>query len=1071
MSETQNTQEPQDYLGYSVYAQTLWARVARALEKDAFGQKELGDDPLVVGIFGEWGAGKSKLLSLIQKHAVEDAENKAGWRKLDSGNFTLTVPVFFQPWKYEHEAHLHVPILLHILAALEREMKNAQTSTEAFFQHLPDGVKDHLGKVVGAFGVLLSGVAMAMDTQVPLLSRLGLAVAGAGATAIQKDKAETGEKLADQLEFKNNGRFFYEMHQTLQAITRPSRYAKQLTGVDLSTPVSINFVLFIDDLDRCLPEKAVETLELIKTIFNLESFAFVLALDEEVVERGIGHRYQSYVLKDKKPEMPITGFEYLEKIVHLPFRLPALTRAQAMAFVRRYEAQLEKDENLHWFAAPKGGTGFRGGKERGDMMGLLRGEKGSQLDLLPLALGSFAHYVPRKLIRMVELMHGIAQISRLPGYRDIGREYGGAIDPRVVLALVLLQLFQPELFRAMRRQNEAFSVLLAAFVPSDQGKTALSRTHVSDADLCQWVLGEGFGVGDLPNDGSKLIDHLSSRISKMLDYTDQQQRYLAQAVRLPLVSQLLAHRSIQRHVFDPIKLFQLLAADMHRSGHEPASVVLRPYLSLLTQKMQRNALDPKANQHSIHWVAPLVGDLLSSAPGVQANILSRHDIPEDAYLSESTTEEIAKAFATLLQDKTNAETQRAQLLQGLYYLAPVIAPDHASKLWDLVKDMVKLPQTFGQALENPKQAALWADVRDRLGLDATFDASQPYICADRYEKNSKEQEPLPGYVRIKAGDFKIGSHEDKDDNPPTMASIASDFFMARHLTTVRQYAQFVSQKGYEDEMWWDSQGWAWRKGQWASESNDEALRQWLDGRTLEQRAQPMWWDEQAEHPQRPVCGINWFEARAYCRWLTNELENIKNTKKIADSATYQGKPFTEWMSLASKGYAARLPTEAQWERSARAKDAQASDERVYSWGKSADNDEQKANIDDSGIGHASVVGLFAPSELGLMDMYGNLWEWQDNLYADKGKHKAWQRIDRITGVIETTANGKAECKDWLQTADEWEKSALPALRGGSWFSHAVSARASFRYRFLPDYYDLILGFRVVLSLASSGSEN
>jgi pantothenate kinase-related protein Tda10 len=58
-----------DPLGYDVYAKTLWTRIQTALNKDE-GGKPLGDDPLVVGIFGEWGAGKSHLLKLIQKLAL-----------------------------------------------------------------------------------------------------------------------------------------------------------------------------------------------------------------------------------------------------------------------------------------------------------------------------------------------------------------------------------------------------------------------------------------------------------------------------------------------------------------------------------------------------------------------------------------------------------------------------------------------------------------------------------------------------------------------------------------------------------------------------------------------------------------------------------------------------------------------------------------------------------------------------------------------------------------------------------------------------------------------------------------
>jgi len=97
-----------DPLGYDVYAQTLWARIQTALNKDQGGQP-LGDDPLVVGIFGEWGAGKSYLLNRMLKNARGESDQRAGWRKLDGGaGHELTVPVFFQPWKYEHEEHLLV---------------------------------------------------------------------------------------------------------------------------------------------------------------------------------------------------------------------------------------------------------------------------------------------------------------------------------------------------------------------------------------------------------------------------------------------------------------------------------------------------------------------------------------------------------------------------------------------------------------------------------------------------------------------------------------------------------------------------------------------------------------------------------------------------------------------------------------------------------------------------------------------------------------------------------------------------------------------------------------------------
>lgn len=234
------------------------------------------------------------------------------------------------------------------------------------------------------------------------------------------------EKRTKEFSHSADGLAFYRIHKLMQAMTRPKFDAKRLKAAGFSIAdgiefdLRINFVVFVDDLDRCLPEKAVETLELIKTMFNIESFAFVLALDDEVIERGIGHRYKEYQLVGKKPEMPITGFEYLEKIVHLPFRLPALTREQASAFVRQYEQGIEPDPLLRWFepARQAGAGSSKPARVKGSDATLAdsAGDPGRAIqrpDLLELALSGFDAYMPRKLIRMVELLHQVAKIAAI----------------------------------------------------------------------------------------------------------------------------------------------------------------------------------------------------------------------------------------------------------------------------------------------------------------------------------------------------------------------------------------------------------------------------------------------------------------------------------------------------------------------------------------------------------------------------------------------------------------------------------------------------------------------------------
>jgi len=75
--------------------------------------------------------------------------------------------------------------------------------------------------------------------------------------------------------------------------------------------------VFVDDLDRCLPDKAVEVLEAIKLFLDVPGCVFVLGIDRDVIEKGIRVRYAGY-------EAQIDGAFYLEKIIQIPFNLPPI---------------------------------------------------------------------------------------------------------------------------------------------------------------------------------------------------------------------------------------------------------------------------------------------------------------------------------------------------------------------------------------------------------------------------------------------------------------------------------------------------------------------------------------------------------------------------------------------------------------------------------------------------------------------------------------------------------------------------------------------------------------------------
>jgi hypothetical protein len=102
--------------------------------------------------------------------------------------------------------------------------------------------------------------------------------------------------------------------------------------------------VFIDDLDRCVPDGAVSVLEAVKLFLDLPSCVFVLGMDREVVERGILQRYPPIPDPENpggKPNTLVDPRQYLDKIIQLPFTLPPLTQPQVVRYLDDLFARVE----------------------------------------------------------------------------------------------------------------------------------------------------------------------------------------------------------------------------------------------------------------------------------------------------------------------------------------------------------------------------------------------------------------------------------------------------------------------------------------------------------------------------------------------------------------------------------------------------------------------------------------------------------------------------------------------------------------------------------------------------------
>jgi len=171
--------------------------------------------------------------------------------------------------------------------------------------------------------------------------------------------------------------------------------------------------------------------------------------------------------------------------------------------------------------------------------------------------------------------------------------------------------------------------------------------------------------------------------------------------------------------------------------------------------------------------------------------------------------------------------------------------------------------------------------------------------------------------------------------PEPSRRVAEGLFIARYPPTNAQYRFFVEEGGYQERHYWTDEGWEEKeRGGWT---------------------EPRYAGGAFDLPNHPVVRVSWYEAGAYCRWLTEKLRAL---------------------GTLGEDEIVRLPTEEEWQRAAQGDGGQA-----YPWGRWQ---EGRANTDESGIGQASAVGLFpeGASPCGALDMAGNVWEWCADWYDE-----------------------------------------------------------------------------------------
>lgn len=238
-----------------------------------------------------------------------------------------------------------------------------------------------------------------------------------------------------------------------------------------------------------------------------------------------------------------------------------------------------------------------------------------------------------------------------------------------------------------------------------------------------------------------------------------------------------------------------------------------------------------------------------------------------------------------------------------------------------------------------------------------------------------------GWCQVPAGEFIYG----EDDTQQTLT--LPTFSMAKYPITYSQFQVFVDDKeGFKDSRWW--------RGLAIDQSNEYS-------------------NSISKIVNHPRDNVSWYDAIAFCRWLSWRVGGGYDINQIAT-------------------WAVRLPTEFEWEKAARGTDG-----RTYPWGNSFDKN--KSNTKESGLSKATPVTQYpnGASLYGVVDMSGNVWEWCLTDYNNSQQKAQFENIS---------------------------SNSYRLLRGGSWSNSNLSSRAASRNNSLPNYRRINCGFRIMRPL-------
>ncbi|WP_282161071.1 KAP family P-loop NTPase fold protein [Ulvibacterium marinum] len=259
--------------------------------------------PCSIGIFGDWGSGKSSLMKMVEENYLEE------------GNI-LTIN--FNGWLFEGYEDTKTVLMGRIVDEIIKKRKPQDKALKIAAKLLRkiDLLKIGQSAVKHGAGFMLMGPAgLALTTTSDVLSKLS--------NANYEDYIKKQNENTDPDEVLKND--IQEFHLAFEELIQETKIDK--------------IIVFIDDLDRCSPDTVIGTLEAIKLFLFAKKTAFIIGADERLIKHAVRRRF---------PEIPgdntEVGRDYLEKLIQYPIRIPPLSNLELTTYINLLFTNLYTDK-------------------------------------------------------------------------------------------------------------------------------------------------------------------------------------------------------------------------------------------------------------------------------------------------------------------------------------------------------------------------------------------------------------------------------------------------------------------------------------------------------------------------------------------------------------------------------------------------------------------------------------------------------------------------------------------------------------------------------------------------------